>query len=285
MKYLKLMRIKHYLKNILILFPLFFSGNIFELSLLFSSFWGFIAFSLVASMIYIINDIRDVEDDRKHEIKKKRPLASGQISIKNAKKLLVFLMLLAILINFLFIDNKLSFLYLILYFAINLGYSFGLKEKPIIDIFLLSLGFLIRVLYGGCIVNVEISNWLYLTVLSASFYMSMGKRRNEIKKNGNKSRKVLKYYNVEFLDKNMYMFLTMSLIFFSLWCFDFKNQYMIFLIPLVFVACLRYSFNIEKEDSFGDPIDVLTGDKFLLALGLILGIGIMLLLYVFPIGD
>lgn len=286
-KYLKLMRIKHYLKNLLIFAPLIFSGQALNQNSLKSSIIGFISFSLIASVVYIINDIKDKEKDRLHEKKKLRPIASGEICVKNATILAIVLLLVSFLLNQ-FISpfpNHYSYLYIIIYFLINIAYSFGLKNVPLIDIAILVSGFLIRVLYGASIVGVIISNWLYLTVISISFYLSLGKRRNEIIKSGSKSRDVLKYYTKEFLDKNMYMCLALAIVFYSLWCVDpttiiKTGNYIIWSVPLVILICMKYSMNVEM-DGYGDPVDVVFEDKFLIFLILSYGIFIMSLIYLY----
>ena len=158
--YIKLMRLKHYLKNGLILVPLFFSKEINILSKTVDVLFAFLAFSLISSTIYIINDTMDAEKDRQHPKKCKRPIASGKISKKNAVIFSGFLFILSLTFHYIGNGNKLlslSTVYLISYFFINLSYSLGLKNKPILDLVLLSAGFLLRVLYGGEIVKVPIS--------------------------------------------------------------------------------------------------------------------------------
>ena len=170
----------------------------------------------------------------------------------------------------------------------NIAYSFGLKNIPIIDILILSIGFLLRVFYGAIILSLNVSNWLYLTILSISFYLGLGKRRNEIDKSKN-SRKVLEQYNRNFLDKNMYMCLALTIMFYSLWCVDPINSskfsgvnYLLFTVPIVMIICMKYSLNIEG-DSFGDPVDVVFSDKVILTLIALYGVCLLFLLYVFPI--
>lgn len=270
--YLKLMRVKHYIKNFLIFIPLIFSGLFFDLTSIFASLLGFISFCLASSIVYIINDIKDVENDRKHKMKKHRPIASGKVSIKNAIILAIFLFIFSILFNQLIKvgDIKTNYIYILIYIFMNVGYSLGLKNIPLLDITILVFGFLIRVLYGASIIGVYVSNWLYLTVISTSFYLSLGKRRNEIIKTGTKSRKVLEHYTQEFLSKNMYMCLAITIIFYSLWCVDpttiqRTNELIIWTVPLVIIICMKYSMNIEK-DGYGDPVDVVFSDKVLLYL-------------------
>ena len=268
MEYLKLIRVKHYLKNFLVFLPAIFSGMLFDSNVLFKVIIMFFAFSFTSSIIYVINDINDIESDRKHPIKKNRPLASGKVSKKGA--IITIIILVLLITGLLYFANLLfdfSSLILIVYFIINLGYSFGLKNIPLVDITILALGFVLRVTYGGVGLGIEISNWLFLTILSISFYMAFGKRRNELIKNGSNSRKVLKSYNKDFLDKNMYMFLALTIVFYSLWAVSaFNNEFFKYSIILVIVILLKYCMDVE-DDNFGDPIEVITHDKVLLVLG------------------
>lgn len=283
--YIKLMRPKHYLKNFLIFLPLIFSGLLFNWTNMFSSLLGFLSFSFAASIVYIINDICDKEKDKLHEKKKHRPIASGKISVKNAIIFTIFLIIISILCNYLasFHSTQYSLLFIMVYVGINIGYSMGLKNIPLVDIMILSFGFLIRVLYGASIIGVYVSNWLYLTVISMAFYLSLGKRRNEIIKSGTNTRKVLKYYSREFLDKNMYMCLAITIVFYSLWCVDSSTidkigNFIIWTIPLVILICMKYSMNVEN-DSHGDPVDVVFEDKVLLILILLYGLVTSLSIY------
>lgn len=270
--YFRLMRIHHYLKNGLIFAPIIFSGGLFDSELLFTTILGFIAFSLIASVVYIINDIQDVEADRLHPTKCKRPLAANLIPLRNAKVLVVFLILIAVLINVYAASNSiLAWGTLILYLVLNIAYSNGLKNYPIIDIAILVSGFVLRVLYGAGITDIEISNWLYLTVIAMSFYLGLGKRRNELVRQKNVSRKVLKYYNHNFLDKNMYMSLALTITFYALWTVDpvtisrLSHDLLVWTVPLVILICMKYSLNIEG-DSDGDPVEVVLKDKVLLGM-------------------
>lgn len=291
-EYIKLIRVKHYFKNVLIFLPLIFSGNIFNIEKLIISIIGFIAFSFVASVVYIINDIRDIENDRKHPIKRKRPLPAGTVSKKEAIILAIVMLLIAYLLNTIIfvtcnmtIQNLvMSMILLSLYILLNIAHSFGLKNKPIIDIVILVSGFLIRILYGSAITNIEVSNWLYLTVISGSFYMGLGKRRNEIKKQGDKSREVLKRYSKEFLDKNMYVCLTLSIVFYALWCVDsatiqrMGTNLMVWTVPIVMIILMKYSLDVEG-DSYGDPVDVLFKDKILLLIVALYAISVFSIMY------
>lgn len=287
-KYLRLFRIHHYLKNFLIFLPIIFSGNLFDLQRFGICVLGFVVFNLVASSIYVINDIRDVEADRRHPVKKFRPLARGEIKKSEAifsVALLLFLSLLFSLMMMPWVDRILyMFISLYGYLVINIMYSLSLKNVPILDILLLASGFVIRVLYGGFISNIRVSNWLFLTIFSLALFMIFGKRRNEIEFNKKNVRNVLKYYNKDFLDKNMYMFLATSLVFYALWCFNgglyIDDNNLIWSIPLMYFIVIRYSLDVERKESLGDPVDILINDKILIGGVLIYGLVMVLLLYV-----
>ena len=287
--YIKLMRPHHYLKNALIFLPLIFSKGFTNINLLLITIIGTIAFSLMSSVVYIINDIVDAPKDRMHETKKNRPIASGKISVKKAIILAIILLLITIILNIYIASKAIAnkyYLYFIVfygYLVMNILYSVKLKNVPILDITILAIGFVLRVIYGALIIGVEISNWLYLTVLSFSFYMGLGKRRNEFKKNGSKSRKVLEQYSETFLDNNMYVCMTIGIVFYSLWCIDVQNILksfinVIYTIPLVIIICMKYSLNVEG-DSSGDPADVILGDKVLLTLALVYAIIMFMIIY------
>jgi len=277
-KYLKLMRVHHYIKNILIFLPIIFSGQLLDKALLTNTCLGFITFSFLSSVIYILNDIRDVENDRQHSTKCKRPIASREVSVFSAWTLAVFLLVLSICLNYIVSGmNILSWVFIGLYFSLNLAYSLGLKNVPIVDIAILVSGFLLRVLYGSAITGIEISKWLYLTIIAMSFYLGLGKRRNELLKQKGNSRKVLKYYNQGFLDKNMYMCLALTIAFYSLWSVDpitierVSNTDLVWTVPFVILICMKYSLNIEGN-SDGDPVEVVLKDKALLAMLAIYGV-------------
>lgn len=275
--YIKLIRVKHWLKNCLVFLPIFFNISFFKPDLLLTSVIAFFIFSFTSSIVYVINDISDIEKDKLHPVKKKRPLASGAISIPKARIVIVVLLVLVALLSiYAYKENNNIFIFLIpvIYLVLNILYSKGLKNIPIIDVVILVSGFVFRVMYGGVITDIEVSKYLYLMIIFGAFYLGFGKRRNEIIKNGEKSRKVLKLYNKEFLDKNMYVMLGLAVVSYTLWCVDpvtiarVGNDYLFWTIPLLIIILLLYSLNIEGN-SHGDPIEVILADKKLLATGVI----------------
>lgn len=280
--YFKLMRVHHYIKNLLIFFPLVFSKRMFESNLLLKTIIAFISFSFASSFVYIINDIKDAKKDRMHSTKCKRPIASGEVKVSFALFLAVFLIFAVVIINTLIL--KVSFpavLCIFIYVAINILYTLGLKQIPILDVAVLAVGFFLRLLYGALITGIEISNWFYLTTILGSLYLGFGKRRNEIKMEGNDKRDVLKLYSYDFLDKNMYMCLSLAIVFYSLWTIDTLNKYggiLVWTIPLLVLICMKYSFNIEKGGD-GDPTEVILRDKILLGMVLLYGVLMFIVLY------
>lgn len=280
------MRINHYLKNFLIFLPSFFSGNLFDIKYFNINLLAIISFCLVSSTVYIINDIKDINKDKLHDKKKNRPIASGKITIKEAKVLGGILFILSIAINIIeivvFKCSIISLIVLISYLLINIFYSvLNWKNIELLDVTILSLGFYLRVLMGSIITNITISTWLYLVVVSGAFYMGFGKRRNELRNEGNKARKVLEKYTFTFLDKSMNTCMTLSIVFFSFWCMektDDKKNFLI-LVPLLMLIFFKYSMSIECKENDGDPVDVILSDKVLVSMVLILGIFLLGLVY------
>lgn len=284
-EYLKLIRVKHYVKNLLIFLPLFFSGFYKDFDKTLSCIVGFVLFCLISSIIYVFNDLSDIEKDRLHETKKNRPLASGAISVKCAYVVIFSLLFCCLLLIGLLIflkSNLYALLLPLLYIIINILYSKGLKNVVLLDVVILVSGFLIRLFFGGILIDAEVSNWLYLTVMSGAFYMGFGKRRNEFIRNKEKTRKVLKYYNKEFLDKSMYVCLTLTIVFYSMWTVDpivvgkLGNHLLIWTVPLLMMILFQYSLSVEK-DSDGDPVEVVLHSKSLMTTALIYIITIILI--------
>jgi len=262
--------------------PLLFSGLLTSSGKLASAVVGFLAFTLVASVVYILNDIRDRDLDKLHPRKKYRPIASGTVKVGGAYVFGSVLFCCAIALQLIVHGSIASFGLLFGYLAINIAYSMGLKNIPIVDIVILSAGFLIRVLYGGEIVSVEVSQWLCLVVLAFSIYLSLGKRHGEIKTGAGTSRKVNQFYDQNFLDKNMYVCLALTIVFYSLWVVEVsakQHPLLFWTIPLVIVTVMLYSFDIEKPNVDADPSSVLFGDKALLSLAVIYGLSVIGIMY------
>ncbi len=162
-----------------------------------------------------------------------------------------------------------SCIVIVIYLFLNIAYSGGLKNKPIVDVLILTMGFVLRIVYGAVVSGVAVSGWLYLTVFSGALFLSLGKRRNEIRQRGQtgETREVLRLYTDSFLDKNMYVSLGLTIVFYALWAMAQNSLWMTGSVLLVVAIFMRYTLVLEG-DSDGDPVEVVTHDTVLLVLAL-----------------
>ena len=276
-EYLRLLRVKHYIKNLLVFIPLFFSGKLFDFDVLLRvGGYGFPCFCLIPSAVYILNDYKDIEKDRLHPTKKHRPLASGKIKPSVAIIIMIVCITMVVILSACLSSYK-AMLCLTLYFLLNVLYSAGLKNRPITDVAILASGFVIRVFYGGFVSGIGISEWLYLVVTAGSLYMGLGKRRNEII-GLRETRRVLAFYNKDFLDKNMYVCLALTNVFYALWTVGMNNHLLGWTIPFFTLLLMRYSLDTEGN-SDGDPVEVILGDGSLMGMAAVYIILIFCILY------
>lgn len=285
-KYIRLLRLKHYIKNILIFLPVIFGKQLLDVAVLKDMLFGLVSFCAVSSAVYIFNDLCDAENDKKHPVKCNRPLANGTVTKRTAVIMFFVLLVICAAANYFACGTNLfAWLMLAVYLIQNILYSVKLKQVPILDIAILASGFLLRVFYGSAIADRPVSNWLYLTVIAVSFYLVLGKRRNElVLQDENETRSVLKYYNYNFLDKNMYICSALTIVFYSLWSVDsvtvefFGSNAIVWTVPVVILICMTYSFAVEKSKA-DDPVDVLFGNKFLLGLIALYGLSVIGIIY------
>lgn len=275
--YLKEIRIKSWLKNIFVMFPIVFSLELFEWTKFIEAIILTLAFCFVSSAIYVFNDICDVEKDRKHEVKKKRPIASGQISISGAYILLICLTIvgmgLAIWINLY------SFIILLAYVIINILYSKWLKTMAPVDCFCIAAGFVLRVLAGGTIVSEGVSTWMFLTVIALSLFMAFGKRRGELHSYaGGSTREVLGSYEVKFLDGMVFMCAGLSMVFYSLWSISQKANF-VYTVPIILFIVIRYLLLVFIGKAEADPTTLIFSDKTFMISCVICAIIMFVMLY------
>ena len=274
--FIRLLRPKHWIKNLLVFIPAFFGGKL----LLSGGMLAFVTMSLAASGVYAINDCHDAPQDRLHPDKCRRPVASGAVSQPAALTIAVLCFIAAFALPLLLGMPLAASAVLALYVAMNLSYSvLGFKNIPIIDVTIVAMGFVLRILYGAMMTDIAVSNWLLLTVLMGSYYMALGKRRNELRDVKADTRAVLKSYTYAFLNQHMYLFLTLTIAFYSLWSVDaatVKNA--VLSIPLVVVLAMRYNLDVEGNHS-GDPIEVISHDRVFIVLLALYGALMFALLY------
>jgi decaprenyl-phosphate phosphoribosyltransferase len=268
--YIKLLRPKDWAKNLFLFIPLFFSGELFRGEFYPPLLMGFLAFSFVASSIYIINDYRDIEDDKKHPDKCKRPLASGAVSKQIALVLALALLVSGFIVAF---SIKEKFLFVLaIYFALNLAYSFGLKTIPILDIIILAAGFVLRVKAGAVIVGVGLSEWLNIMVFLLALFMAIGKRRDDVLlkiTSGQDMRKSVKGYNLEYL--NVVLALVCAVIVVAYFMYTMSPEvhermgtYRLYYTCLfVLAGIMRYLQIIFVQAASGSPTKILYRDRFI----------------------
>lgn len=257
---IRLMRPKQWVKNAFVFAPLLFSGLFSHLFFVQQSLLAFVIFCLSSSATYILNDYKDIESDRQHPEKSKtRPLASGEVSPQSALVLVLFLYAAVVLLAFL--SPKVVAI-AIGYLALNLAYTFYLKYQPVIDIFTIATGFVLRVFAGAVAIDVPLSSWMFITTLSLALYLAAIKRRQELIKNGVSARSVLRQYTLSLIDKYAQMSATCAILFYSLFIISDKPS-MVFTIPFVLIGLYRYWFIIETKESGESPTDVLFSDRWL----------------------
>jgi len=261
--YFLLTRPFQWVKNVVIFIPLIFAKKLFELDAFVLSSIAFVSFILASSIIYIFNDICDLEKDKKHPIKKNRPLANNSLKKKDAYLLIILLgLLLLVLLKF-----NISILGIIIFFFIlNIFYSLYFKNVVIIDLLIVSLSYVTRVLAGSIIINVALSAWLLICVFSTSLFLISFKRLAEIKMSGSKGRQILKKYNTEILLKIIDVSAICSIVFYSLYTV-FVNANLIYTIPLIFLGFFRYYYLYYTAKIFEEsPVKIIFCDKPILIL-------------------
>jgi 4-hydroxybenzoate polyprenyltransferase len=269
---IRLLRPQQWLKNSFLFAPLIFSRHLFELNFVMNSTMAFVVFSLVSSVVYVINDIADRESDRLHPKKRSRPIASGDISVITgllaAAVLIILAAFLAMRFDFRFWTTAL------VYLALNLGYSFGLKQVVLVDVFVVASGFMLRVLAGVFAISVLISPWLVLCTLFVSVFLAVSKRRGEIllaaELESSTGRAVLRQYNLEFIDQMMTVAASGVTISYALYTVAertvhiFGTENLIFTTVFVLFGVFRYLFLIRSRGTDDNPTHVVTSDAALI---------------------
>lgn len=270
MEYLKLLRPKDWAKNLFLFLPLFFGREISNLHKVIYVSYGFIAFCCIASSIYIINDYRDREDDRKHPVKCKRPLASGAVSPTAALLICALLMILGFGLAW-WIRDKFLFV-LAIYFLVNLFYSMGLKSIAVLDIILLATGFVLRIKGGSVISYVPLSQWIVIMVFLLALFMAIGKRRDDVLLKlslGTDMRKAVKGYNLEFL--NVLLALVSAVIIVAYLMYTLSGETitrlgtyrLYYTCVFVMAGIIRYLQIIYLSADSGSPTKILYKDRFI----------------------
>ncbi|MBI2941141.1 MAG: decaprenyl-phosphate phosphoribosyltransferase [Chloroflexi bacterium] len=262
-------RPKQWSKNVLLFFGLIFALKLTHPRLLAISVAAFVIFCAVSSAIYLINDLADVEKDRRHPIKRNRPLASGQITATEAT--VAAMVLLAATIPLAFSLNWKFGILVVTYIALQTGYSFALKHLVLLDVFALAAGFVIRAAAGAVVIDVPISPWLYVCTILGSLFLGLSKRRHELillADGAAEHRRILQEYTPALLDQLIVIVTSSTVMAYSLYTFSAenlpRNHAMMATIPFVLYGTFRYLYLIHLKDAGGSPEEVLLRDRPLL---------------------
>lgn len=227
---------------------------------------GFFLLSFVSGCVYIVNDYADREADRNHPVKKYRPMASGALPPKLAVVFGILLLIASLAVSYLL--NPLFTALLLLYFAMNVAYSFRLKHVVIIDIMIIAAGFVLRAIAGGLVIHVPFTPWFLLCTMLLSLFLAIGKRRHELhllQHDKGSHRKVLDQYSFDLLDQMSSIVTTANIISYSLFTFTSgRTVHLMWTIPLVIYGMFRYLYLIHIEKKGGAPDRVLLEDSHIL---------------------
>ncbi|MDF1519515.1 MAG: decaprenyl-phosphate phosphoribosyltransferase [Brevefilum sp.] len=283
---IKTMRPRQWPKNLFVLAGLIFDGQLTNFASLSITLFAFALFCLVSSLVYIINDLTDIKSDQLHPQKRKRPLASGQLSQKTAITAAIILFIFTFPTAF-YLNINFG-LIITGYFLLMLAYSFWLKDIPIIDVMIIAAGFVLRVAAGVVvIVTTEFSPWLFVTTTFLALFIALGKRRAEIdllEGAADSHRQVLKGYSLELLDQLLTIVMASTLMTYCLYTFSSPitpgNHVMMLTIPFVIYGLFRYLYLINMEHIGGAPEEiVLTDLPMQIAIGL-WGLTVVIILYI-----
>ena len=284
---INLLKIKHYVKNIVVFIPLVFSLKFLEFNATLEAIIAFIAFDLIASAVYIFNDILDIENDKLHPVKKFRPIASGEISIPLAWILFVLFVIASFVVAF--AVNKLVFLSIFLYLILNIWYSLQLKSLPIIDAVGIALGFILRILAGCFAISVVPSPLVILLTFFTSMFFTFSKRKLEYKLLDDKGlcRKSIKGYNETLLNQFVMANAVLSIAFYITYMLDSTTiqrtgtEYLYITVIPFTIIIYRLLFKIYTATDNDDPAEFIYHDKTLKMLMFIYVVILFMVLYKF----
>ncbi len=268
----KLLRTHHWIKNLFIFLPLFFAQGFGNIQDVINLVLAFFSFSFVASSIYILNDLKDVEKDKAHPTKKNRPIASGKISPKTAKYFFILTLTLSVIFGLASHNHNVLLLVIAIYFIQNIAYTYYLKNIAIIDVIVISVGFVLRLFAGAVVTGVSLSFWIILMTFLLSLFLGFAKRRDDVlihSKEGTKSRANIGRYNEKFIDSVLTLTATITIVCYIMYCISPEVQLRMGTDKLyitsifVIVGIIRYLQSTLVDENSGSPTKMLLKDRFL----------------------
>ena len=289
---IQLTRPQQWLKNVFVMIPMFFGGSLLDTSDIKSSLTTFFAFSFIASSIYCFNDIIDVEADRRHPVKCKRPIASGAISMVQARLLMLF-MLVCSLATLLLLDTMTHTLtvgaVLVIYYVMNLLYCSKLKQYAIVDVCIIAFGFVLRVLAGSYATDIVPSKWLVLMTFLLTLFLSFSKRRDDVlrmNETGEAPRKNTTRYNLTFINQAITITASVTLVCYIMYTVSpevvsrFHSDLLYLTSVFVLLGLLRYIQLTVVDQKSGDPTKMMLKDRFTQCVVLMWAMAFLVLIYI-----
>lgn len=289
---LKLIRPHQWLKNVFVMIPMFFGGSLLAPSDIRASVVTFFAFSFIASSVYCFNDIIDVEADRRHPVKCKRPIASGAISVRSAWALMALMFLLSVgtvclLDTYTHVINV--GLVILIYYILNILYCSKLKQYAIVDVCIIAFGFVLRVLAGGFATDIALSKWLVLMTFLLTLFLSFAKRRDDVlrmNETGEPPRKNTIRYNLTFINQAITITASVTLVCYIMYTVSpevvnrFHSDLLYLTSVFVLLGLLRYIQITVVDKKSGDPTKMMLRDRFTQCVVLLWALTFLVLIYV-----
>ncbi len=287
---IRLIRPHQWVKNLVVLLPVFFGGALLHIESVYTGLVTAFCFSFAASSIYCLNDIVDVDDDRRHPVKCHRPLASGAISITQGYILMFLMFILSMLSTFLLRHNQLETASVILfYWILNIAYCLKLKQYAIIDVCVVSFGFVLRILAGGYATSIHLSKWIVLMTFLLMLFLSFAKRRDDVvrmNETGHAPRQNTIRYNLTFINQAITITASVTLVCYIMYTVspetiqNFHTDYLYLTSVFVLVGLLRYIQIAVVDKRSGDPTKVMLHDRFMQFVVLAFGLAFLFIIYV-----
>lgn len=287
---IRLIRPHQWVKNLVVLLPVFFGGALLHIESVYAGLVTALCFSFAASSIYCLNDIVDVDDDRRHPVKCHRPMASGAISITQGYTLMFLMFVLSMLSTFLLRQSQLETASVILfYWLLNIAYCLKLKQYAIIDVCVVSFGFVLRILAGGYATSIHLSKWIVLMTFLLMLFLSFAKRRDDVvrmNETGHAPRQNTIRYNLTFINQAITITSSVTLVCYIMYTVspetiqNFHTDYLYLTSVFVLVGLLRYIQIAVVDKRSGDPTKVMLHDRFMQFVVLAFGLAFLFIIYV-----
>ena len=287
---IRLIRPHQWVKNLVVLLPVFFGGALLHIESVYAGLVTALCFSFAASSIYCLNDIVDVDDDRRHPVKCHRPMASGAISIMQGYILMFSMFVLSMLSTFLLRQSQLETASVILfYWLLNIAYCLKLKQYAIIDVCVVSFGFVLRILAGGYATSIHLSKWIVLMTFLLMLFLSFAKRRDDVvrmNETGHAPRQNTIRYNLTFINQAITITASVTHVCYIMYTVspetiqNFHTDYLYLTSVFVLVGLLRYIQIAVVDKRSGDPTKVMLHDRFMQFVVLAFGLAFLFIIYV-----